>query len=430
MTEREQALDILLSVDDGAFATPLLDALQGETRDVNFIRTLVLGVLRWQLRLDYVIEQLAARRVARIDRMPMQLLRMGIYQLMFMEVPTYAAVSETVTLTGRRAARAKGFVNAVLRKATASDLHAMLPPDSGDELARLPVEFAHPKWLVERWVSSFGVSRTKAILASNQSFSHPDLLVNERRLSIEAAEEILTAKQISFERSAITPGVLRIEAGTSKLREEIAAGLFYPMDEASVLVATLVDVHHGRVLDLAAAPGGKSLVMALRGGNVTSNDISPQRLYRLRRLLPRFVDRQPSLVVSDARAAVFRRGAFHSVLLDAPCSATGTIRKSPEIKWRLTREAIEAFSLLQREMIAEALKLDPEVCIYSTCSLEPEENDGVIDHALASTAHYRLVDAGEMATREAHRWIRDGVLRITPESGTDGFTAFVLRRTS
>lgn len=430
MTEREQALDILLSVDDGAFATPLLDALQGETRDVNFIRTLVLGVLRWQLRLDYVIEQLAARRVARIDRMPMQLLRMGIYQLMFMEVPTYAAVSETVTLTGQSAARAKGFVNAVLRKATASDLHAMLPPDSGDELARLPVEFAHPKWLVERWVSSFGVSRTKAILASNQSFSHPDLLVNERRLSIEAAEEILTAKQISFERSSITPGVLRIEAGTSKLREEIAAGLFYPMDEASVLVATLVDVHHGRVLDLAAAPGGKSLVMALRGGNVTSNDISPQRLYRLRRLLPRFVDGQPSLVVSDARAAAFRRGAFHSVLLDAPCSATGTIRKSPEIKWRLTREAIEAFGLLQREMITEALKLDPEVCIYSTCSLEPEENDGVIDHALASTAHYRLDDAGEVATREAHRWIRDGVLRITPESGTDGFTAFVLRRTS
>lgn len=428
MTEREQALELLQQVDDGAFATPLLESLKGELRDVNFIRTLVLGVLRWRLRLDYVIEKLAGRRVARIDRVPLELLRMGMYQLMFMEVPAYAAVSETVTLTGRRAARAKGFVNAVLRKATGSNLHAILPPGPADDLERLAVELSHPEWLVARWMKNLGAPRTKEILASNQKLSQPDLLVNERRISIEAACEVLLSKEIPFERSPIVPNVLRIEGSTSGLRDEIAGGLIYPMDEASVLVATLVDVRHGGVLDLTAAPGGKSLVMALRGGVVTSNDVSPQRLSRLRRLHASFVDEPPRLVVSDGRHAAFRRGAFHSILLDAPCSATGTIRKSPEIKWRLTPDAVEAFAQLQRELLASALALEPEMCVYSTCSLEPEENDAVIETVLGDGMRYEIADARSFATEGAAPWIQNGVLRITPESGTDGFTAFVLQR--
>lgn len=428
MKEREQTLELLMQVDDGAFATPLLESLKGELRDVNFIRTLLLGVLRWRLRLDYVIEQLAGRRVAKIDRVPLALLRMGVYQLMFMEVPAYAAVSETVTLTSRRAARAKGFVNAVLRKATGTNLHAVLPSGPVDELQKLAIEFSHPEWLVSRWIENLGGSRTKEILASNQKLSHPDLLVNERRISVEAACEVLLSREIPFERSPIVPNVLRIEGSTANLRQEIAGGMLYPMDEASVLVAAMVDVQHGAVLDLTAAPGGKSLVMALGGGLVTSNDVSPQRLSRLRRLHASFLDEPPRLVVSDGRDSAFRRGAFHSILLDAPCSATGTIRKSPEIKWRLTPEAVGKFALLQTELLEAALALEPEICVYSTCSLEPEENDAVIAKVLGDGARYEVADAGSYATEGAGPWIRNGVLRITPESGTDGFTAFVLKR--
>ncbi len=427
MTEREQAWEILRSVDEGAFAIPLLEAIDGERRDVNFIRTLVLGVLRWRLRLDYIIEKLAGRRASKIDSIPLQLLRMGIYQIMFMEVPSYAAVSETVTLSGRHAARAKGFVNAVLRKATGTELGSILP-EAGESEARLSVEFAHPEWLVQRWIRLFGYQRTRAILTSNQKLSHPDLLVNEQRISIEQAEELLREKQIAFERSSIVHNVLKIEGGTSNIRDDMSAGRFYAMDESSALVATLVDVHGGKVLDMAAAPGGKSLVMTLRGGEVTSNDVSMQRINRLRRLHRAFSTGEQNFVVSDGRSVAFRREAFRTILLDAPCSATGTIRKSPEIKWRLTPDAIGSFAALQIELLTSALSLEPEVCVYSTCSLEPEENDEVIAAVLDGGFPYAISDAGVDAPSGATKWIRNGVLRITPESGADGFTAFVLRR--
>jgi len=195
-----------------------------------------------------------------------------------------------------------------------------------------------------------------------------------------------------------------------KLRGSSAGVGGVVLDEGSAVIGELAAATSHDVVDLAAAPGGKSLVAAMRGANVVSNDVS---ISRLRPLQGR------KIVVSDARQPPFAR-QFDTVLLDAPCSATGTIRKNPELKWRLREDDLAAFASLQRELLASAVALAKRYVVYSTCSLEPEENDAVV-------AGIERVDVADFVNDEVRRWVEGGVLRLTPESGADGFTAFVLR---
>jgi 16S rRNA (cytosine967-C5)-methyltransferase len=174
------------------------------------------------------------------------------------------------------------------------------------------------------------------------------------------------------------------------------------------------------ILDLAAAPGGKSLVMRRRGVRVVSNDISISRLRPL-------MGRSDAIVVSDGRRPPFAR-KFQVVLLDAPCSATGTIRKNPELKWRLREDDLASFAALQRELLNAALDLASETVVYSTCSLEPEENDAVVDAVLGTRDDFVRGDIANLVNTNVARWVENGLLRLTPESGTDGFTATRLSR--
>ncbi|HUP48288.1 MAG TPA: transcription antitermination factor NusB [Thermoanaerobaculia bacterium] len=389
MNERERALELLLRIERESLYASIV--LLGES---NFIRTLVLGVLRWRSRLDHAVEVLAGRRLNRIDRVVVEILRLGVYQLGYMNVPPHAAVSESVDLAARRARRAKGFVNAVMRRA-AEGL-----PEPADPATRL----GHPGWLFDRWGRTYGADRALAIAAANQELSFPDALVLEG-----PPPEGATA-------SDLVEGMVRLRGSSAELDRD----RFYPMDEGSAVIAAIAAAAGEEVLDLAAAPGGKTIFMRHRGTSVISNDVS---LTRLRPL----VGRTSKIVVSDGRAPAFAR-AFQTVLLDAPCSATGTIRKNPEIKWRLRESDPASFAALQRELLSAAMRLATRTCIYSTCSLEPEENDAVVEWALRAEPRFVLDDAAPYAPPGARRWVERGVLRLTPESGADGFTAFVLRR--
>ena len=192
------------------------------------------------------------------------------------------------------------------------------------------------------------------------------------------------------------------------------------MDEGSAVIADIAAASGSDILDLASAPGGKTIVMMARGAKVVSNDISIARLRPLR-------TRSRTLVVSDGRSGVFRR-RFQTVLLDAPCSATGTIRKNPEIKWRLQESDIARFTILQKELLVSALELANETVVYSTCSLEREENDEVAREVLESRRDFVRGDVSPLVNDEVRRWVEDGVLRLTPESGADGFTSLLLQR--
>jgi 16S rRNA (cytosine967-C5)-methyltransferase len=387
VNERERALEILRRIErDDLYATIVLIGESG------FVRTLVLGVLRWRSLLDFTIETLAARKLSKLDPLVVDILRLGVFQLRFSDVAKYAAVSETVDLAGKRAKRARGFVNAILRRASER------MPEPKDVATRV----AHPRWMLDRWTRAFGAARAEAIATANQALSYPDALVLRGDPPPESVP------------STLVPDVVRLQGSSADLPD------VYAMDEGSAVIAAIAAAAGSEVLDLAAAPGGKTLYMQHRGARVVSNDVS---LARLRPL----AGRNRQIVVSDGRQAPFRRRT-QVVLLDAPCSATGTIRKSPELKWRLREADLAGFATLQRELLSAALDLAGETCVYSTCSLEPEENDEVVDAVLREKPGFERVDVTRFTAAGSVAWIENGVLRLTPESGADGFTAFALAR--
>lgn len=421
MSERERALSILQRVrKDDAFAARLLE-YEGDERDRRFVRNLVLGVLRWRGEIDFLIEKLADRRINKLDPSTVDILRLGVYEVLHTDAPPHAVVNEAVSLAAKRAARSRGLVNAVLRRATSTELRALLP--AGHDAVSLAVSASHPRWLMERWIANFGEARAQEIAYANQELSFPDLFINGKRITIAQADEILRRKEVAFEPSPLLPGVVRLRGPVSQVADEIEQGLFHPMDEGSAVVATVVPSDTRTLLDLAAAPGGKSLVLAARGVDVVAHDLSLGRLLTLRSALSRMSGRSGRLVAGDGRMPPFRE-RFDSVLLDAPCSATGTIRKNPELKWRLKAEQIAGLSALQEELLDRALDLASRYCIYSTCSLEPEENDSVVERVLSRRGDFVLDDIGnsEGMSEGLKKYLSKGVLRLTPESGADGFT--------
>jgi 16S rRNA (cytosine967-C5)-methyltransferase len=379
---------------ESAYASLLLH------NDSGFVRTLVLGVLRWRSRLDFVIDSFAKGAIEPEIR---DILRIGAMQLLFMHVAPHAAVGETVALVPLRA---RGFVNAILRKIASKPV-----PEPSDAATRT----AHPQWLIDRWSKTYGAERAAKIASADQDLSFPDVMT-------DVPPEDAT-------RSELVPGMWKLTGSSAEVDGVV-------LDEGSAIIAGIAAALGDDVLDLAAAPGGKSLVMQTRGARVVSNDIS---LARLRPLIGRsssmigrsssMLARSSSIVVSDGRYPPFAR-QFRVVLLDAPCSATGTIRKNPEIKWRLREADLATFAPLQRELLQSALDLAAESVVYATCSLEPEENDEVVDDVLRNRTDFVRGDAAGVVNENVARWVENGVLRLTPEAGTDGFTAHVLRRSA
>ncbi len=424
MSERLRALNLLDRIElTQSFATPLL------VNESDLVRTYVLGVLRWRSQLDFLIAKLSSRAATRIDVRVLQILRLGIFELRFMHSAAYAAVDGTVELAKLRAGRASGFVNAVLRSATRTgDLSVLLP--IGDKPAAVAVRWAHPEWIIERWNRQFGAARAEGIAAANQQLSFPDLLINVSRISVEKAHALLTEREVKFSPSNLVPGMVRLEESTEKVAGEIREGLFYPMDEGSGLVAALLaseESGSAEVLDLAAAPGGKSFFLRSRGVRVLSSDLSFGRMMLVKRTARRMFESPARMLIADASATPFRR-RFDSVLLDAPCSATGTLRKSPELKWRITPAIIEDMSRLQETLLHQALDLTARQCLYATCSLEDEENGGLVQRVLAARGDFRLTPIEQHAAAPTREWIREGRLQLTPEAGTDGFGAALLTR--
>lgn len=419
---RRIALSILEKVGRGGWASPLIEQLTVEDRDRRFIRTLVMAVLRWRLRVDWVITQLTGRSIRRLDEPVLEVLRLGVAQLMYTDVSPHAAVNETVNLAVGRAARGRGLVNAVLRKAASQDL-SQLAGELNDAVA-----VSHPEWMLDRWKALYGSERALQIATSNQKLSRSDLLVNTRLATPQQVLEKISERGASARPSTLIRDVLNLEESTAAVDDLLREGLAYAMDEGSVIVGRLVAAAPGeRVLDMCAAPGGKTLVMALDGGRVISHDISWQRLSLLRRLAPTLLGREPEIVVGDGSLPPFS-GGFGKVLVDAPCSATGTIRRNPEIKWRLTPEAIRGFVALQEELLSSALSLAATEVVYATCSLEREENDEVVAAVLARTTDWEVAPAAGPSEPALESYMDGAVLRLTPESGTDGFTVHRLVR--
>jgi 16S rRNA (cytosine967-C5)-methyltransferase len=425
VSDRERALRILERIEVRKLAAHEAIAREPGVEHHDFVRTLVHGVLRWQGRLDYAIATLADRKASRIDPIVLRILRLGAYQVWFTDVPPYAAVSESTELAGKVARRAKSFVNAVMRRVSERTIESLDP--TGSSIADVAVRASHPEWLVEQWTRTYGSERAEAIARADQDLSYPDLLVNARRWSRDDALSEILERGLHAEPAPFAENVIRLRSGTGPLADLVRHGRVYPMDEGSAAVTSLVPDDAVSVLDLCAAPGGKSLALGLRYRRVVSCDLSMARLGTLRRSARRFFGVEPRLCVTDALQPGLR-GTFDAVLVDAPCSATGTIRRNPEVRWRVSKEELVFMSMRQTTILDRALDLAGRYVLYVTCSLEPEENDRVVEAVTADRSDVVARDLTPFTPLSLRRWLDGGVLRLTPESGSDGFTATLLER--
>jgi 16S rRNA (cytosine967-C5)-methyltransferase len=454
---RKIAFDVLHRVEaEGAYASDVLHAgldvgpaaakLQPE--DAALATELTMGVLRWRGLLDFLIERHTQKPVGRLDLAVAIALRMGAYQLRFLgKIPARAAVNESVELVKRaRKSSAAPLVNAVLRRIAAdakSPADQFLPP--GMPLAqRLATIHSHPAWMVERWLARFGELQTIALLEANDRAPRLSLSIHapEQRDAIIRA---LEKSGLRIDAGALLKSAFAASGGSPARTHAFRAGQISIQDEASQAIPLLLGVRAGdRVLDLCAAPGGKTATLARAAGpsgTVVAADRHAHRLRAMAAQLKRLGLQNVQLLQLDAAHALPLREAFDRILVDAPCSGTGTLARHPEIRWRLRPEQLAELREQQKRMLGNALeKLAPGGrLLYSTCSIEPEENEDVIAHFLNNSSTIRAVPLAEAARTiaphlahdlpAAEFFAGDGFFRTSPSAHrTDGFFAALLEK--
>ncbi|HEY6937365.1 MAG TPA: transcription antitermination factor NusB, partial [Terriglobales bacterium] len=383
---RAAAFDILLRVErQSAYASELLHSERYKKLsppDHALCTELVMGVLRWRSVLDAAIEGVASQPLAKLDLEVLVALRLGAYQLGWLErVPARAAIYESVELVKKARKRsAAPFANAVLRKLAAkgAKLRPAVPADTNTPNSA--AAWAHPEWLVKRWVAQYGAEGAARICAYDQQVP-----LTAIRLRHAGAEEELRQAGVELAPGAFLAHARRVLLGDITHTAAFREGRIAIQDEASQMVATLVG-RGQRVLDCCAAPGGKTAILAERNpdSQIIAAELHPQRARLLRRLLR--AD-NVQVICADAENLPVC-GKFDRVLADVPCSGTGTLARNPEIKWRLKPEDLADLHVRQLAIASSALQhLAPGGrLVYSSCSLEREENKAVVEELLSSTA--------------------------------------------
>jgi len=400
--------------------------------DRGLAHELVMGVLRWQLWLDRLIEFYANRGADRLDPAVRIVLRLGLYQLRFLtRIPASAAVNESVNMVKiARLRSAGGLVNAVLRRATRE---ADFDPAAKiqDPVERISVATSHPAWLIERWIKAFGSDETEALArANNEPAPVAFRVVTRRANETEVLEQLLQAGA-TVTASRITPGAWRTTGGGSLLSELAANGEVYLQDEASQLVALAVEAKTGeRVLDLCAAPGSKTTQIADYTNGLATIIASDFHEHRLRTLISSVKTQQLGnvhCVVLDGLQTLPMIAGFDRVLVDAPCSGTGTLRRNPEIRWRISAEDIADFARRQKALLINASRVVKPGgrLVYSTCSVEPDENEAVVAMFLENNESFELAELSlspsiVIGTGQARTWPH--------RAGTDGFFLCAFQR--
>src|SRR5687768_14009871 len=363
-----------------------------DERDRALLLEIVTGTLRMRGAIDYQIAARSTRPIHKLDAAVLRVLRLSAFQILYQSrVPAPAIINDAVELT-RRAAKssAAGLVNAVLRKLSRERDQLTWPDDLG-------VVHSHPQWLVDRWIDRHGREATEAWLTFNNRAPSLCLAVNRSRTSRDDLAEELAAAGVTTEPTARARYGLHVIEGHPLQHEAFKDGRFIVQDEASQLIAELVDVRPGaRVLDLCASPGGKTLTLSATtgpAGSVIACDVRPHRIRLLSRTIRRCrLANVQVMHVSVDRALPFRESCFDAILIDAPCSGLGTVRRDPDIKWRRSAADLPRFAAAQLELLGRAADLvaPSGMLVYSTCSSEPEENEHVVAAFLQQRSDFRL----------------------------------------
>jgi 16S rRNA (cytosine967-C5)-methyltransferase len=435
---RAAAFKLLVRIEStDAYASELLHSAtfaKLPPRDHGLVTELVMGVLRWRTVVDTRIGEYAGQPLAKLDLEVLTALRLGAYQLLFLDrVPAHAAVNESVELVKQARKRsAAGIVNAVLRRiASARPMAASPRKDAGS----LPscAGLSHPQWLVERWAENYGLPRAQQICAYDQVTPKTAIRVEAPAVLYELERQGIQLKPGSLLAKAFV-----IEAGDITATEAFRKRRLFIQDEASQLVALFVG-QASSILDCCAAPGGKTRILAEQnpGSTVIAMELYPRRGLLLKELVRAA---RVQVIAADARQIPLAK-KFDRVLVDAPCSGTGTLARNPEIKWRLKSEDIARMQSYQLQILLAAFEIAAPGgrLIYSTCSLEPEENAEVVERALTANGSFRVLDGrtelrrlklvGELAANDLDSLVSGPYLRTLPGvHSCDGFFAAVLEK--
>jgi 16S rRNA (cytosine967-C5)-methyltransferase len=445
---RALALGVLARVEEsGAYADLALHAALAKSRldprDRGFATELCYGTLRWRGRLDFLLAQVLAKPHARLEPRVLELLRLGAYQLVFCDrVPDVAAVSESVRLAHATGlSRASGLVNAALRRLARERDTIALPALADDPLAHLVHTLSFPRWLAERWIGAYGADEAAALATALNATPPRTLRANRRRTSrdallAEVRERFPAAEPCRFAPDGLTLGRRGEPAADPAFRD----GRMTVQDEASQLVVELLDPQPGeRVLDACAAPGAKATAIAERVGDaglVVALDRNAGRLGLVARDAERLGLANLRTLVADASAQAIDGlddTPFDRILVDAPCSGLGALRRNPDARWRVQPEAIAQLATVQRSIVAAAAKrLRPGgTLVYSVCTHSPEENDDMVKWLLASAPELRRALVTDMPASLRELVGEGATLRCWPQHhDTDGFFAARLERRS
>ncbi len=444
---RRIALSVLNALDE---SNATLDTLlarsfgQGQVdhRDRALATELVFGTLRWQGRLDWVLQFLSNIPLHKIEPRILSILRLGLYQILFLSrIPPWAAVNDSVELARETAPRwVVRFVNAVLRSAVRKAKQTPMPDPAKNPITSIVVEEAYPPWLVERWADRLGVEATRLLCRANNRIPPVSIRTNTLRVSREELLDYLGPLVDHVEPSTFSPEGILLRG----LKEPIGAmpafqqGWFQVQDEAAQLISYLVGPRPGEtILDACAGLGGKTSHMAqIMGdmGEITAVDNHVLRLSKLETSMTRLGISSVTVRRHDLQTPFAENlaGPFDRILLDAPCSGLGVIRRNPDIKWRKGADDLVRVREKQERILACMAPLVKEGgrLVYCVCSLEPEEGEAVVEGFLKSFPVFVIEDPSIEISEIARRFVdRAGIFKILPqEHAMDGFFAVRLRR--
>lgn len=439
---RKIALTILEEMDDrGSFSTLSLNKKlnfeKASYADRRFVSQLVYGVLENKLLLDHVIQSYSNTKLSKMNHFILNDLRMGAYQIMFLDrIPHSAAVNEAVKLVKKKYPGLDRFVNGVLRTISRNPKDFKLPDKEREPLKYLSVLYSHPEWLVDRWIQRFGIEFTELLLKGNNT--SPELTIRVNGLKMTGAElvETLGNKGVKLEPGRVCGACYKVkESDRSPMElDAFERGLFTVQDEASAKAAEVLNPQPGDlVLDVCAAPGGKTLYMAdlmKNEGQIIARDIYPHKLKLIDDNAKRLGIKNLKLQNRDAlQLHEDSVGMFDKVLVDAPCSGLGIIRRKPEIRYNKTAADIENLAEMQLKMLeisAQYLKKGGEL-VYSTCTIEPEENEQIVEAFMKTHDDFEYVDIRSKFESECVQ--STPYVTLYPQiSETDGFFICKFRR--
>jgi 16S rRNA (cytosine967-C5)-methyltransferase len=437
---REIALELLESIDKNQSYSNLLlnskiEKNEIAPKDVGLLTELTYGTLQRRMTLDYFLKPFMKKKP---DRWVSNLLRLTLYQMVYLDkIPDRASIYEAVEIAKKRGHKGiASMVNGVLRSIQREGLPSL--EEIKDPIERLAIETSHPVWLVKRWTDQFGFEKTKKMCETNLTAPLQTARVNTTKISRDECIELLENEGFMVEASPVIPEAIKCLKGNLATSNAFKEGLITIQDESSMLVAHALDVEENQtILDAAAAPGGKSTHIAEKlnkTGKVISLDLHEHKVKLIGRAAERLGLENIEPKVLDSRLAPehFAAESFDRILLDAPCSGFGVMRRKPDIKYTKTEEDVYKLKQVQQELLQAVAPLLKKggILVYSTCTVDREENHEVVESFLRENEQFEGdVTLKERLPEAVKPLVDNFMLQILPQDfGSDGFYIACLRK--